>query len=74
MQTHELFDPATYECTPGNNAESFPANPAPPQDSAARAFLAHFDGWGYTHLYRNRRGDLARSTTSRSRRRSTSAT
>jgi PA domain-containing protein len=53
MRLLGLFDQATYKCTPGNNAETFPANPAPPQDSAAVSFLAHFDGWGYTHLYRN---------------------
>jgi hypothetical protein len=58
MRLLGLYDPSTYKCTPGNAAETFPANPAPPADSAGVSFVALFDGWGYTHLYDNTGADL----------------
>jgi hypothetical protein len=53
----EAYDPATYECTPGDPANTTP-NPAAPRDSASVRFVALFDGWGYTHVYENGPGKM----------------
>jgi hypothetical protein len=51
------YDPATYECTPGDPANTTP-NPAAPRESESVRFEALFDGWGYPHLYENGAGKM----------------
>jgi RTX calcium-binding nonapeptide repeat (4 copies)/PA domain len=53
----DAYDPATYECTPGDPANTTP-NPAAPRESESVLFEALFDGWGYTHLYENGSGKM----------------
>ena len=74
MRMIGAYDPSSYRCTMNDPALTTPTPPAPSEGIPLRAGF-HFDGWGYMHLYRNT-GDQprSRSTTSRSRRGSTSAT
>jgi hypothetical protein len=53
----DAYDPATYECTPGDPANTTP-NPAAPRESESVRFEALFDGWGYPHLYENGAGKM----------------
>lgn len=55
MRILGAYDEATYECTPGGTT-----TPAPPiGTTGADVEVANFfDGWGYTHLYRNAEGKL----------------
>ena len=51
------YDQATYECTPGDNANTTQA-PAEGTKGGDVDVSNFFDAWGYTHLYRNGEGKL----------------
>ena len=62
------YNPQTYQCTEGNNANTTPA-PAAPMNGKRVALRALFDGWGYAHLYRTGSGKLTEVDSVRGRRR-----
>jgi Ca2+-binding RTX toxin-like protein len=56
MRIIGAYDPATYSCD-GTAGTGTPA-PAAPQEGATLDIAVLFDGWGYSHLYRNQAGKL----------------
>ena len=57
MRLLGAYNPQTYKCTEGNNANTTPA-PAAPMNGKRVTLRALFDGWGYAHLYRTGSGKL----------------
>ena len=67
-----LYNEATYQCDPASPAGN---TPNPPVNTAGLpvTLAFEFDGWGYTHIYKNGAGKLKQSTGTPSPRRTTSA-